>query len=117
MVEGAYTNSVFNAPLAPVYMIEANKRYLASFTSLLKFASTEGNAGIRNWMGRAVNTGHPPWIDPTILVLEISKIFHRSASLFPEDLEQYDCTDRMERNDFQGESHVSGCQAARNRST
>lgn len=53
-VEGAYTDTVFNAPLAPVYMIEANKRYLASFANTMKFASTEGNSDIK-LDGKAVN--------------------------------------------------------------
>lgn len=81
MVEGAYTNSVFNAPLAPVYMIEANKRYLASFTSLLKFASTEGNAGIK-LDGRAVNTDislDDPLFGPGNIK------FSTDSFIFPED--------------------------------
>ena len=96
MVEGAYTNSVFNAPLAPVYMIEANKRYLASFTSLLKFASTEGNAGIK-LDGRAVNTDislDDPLFGPGNIK------FSTDSFSFSGRLEQYDCTDRMERNEF-----------------
>ena len=46
-IEGAYTDTVFNAYFAPVYMIEANKRYLGSFTDALKFASSEGNSSIK----------------------------------------------------------------------
>lgn len=57
-VDGAYTDSVFNASLAPLYMIEANRRYLASFTGLLKFASTEGNSEIK-LDGKAVNADIP----------------------------------------------------------
>lgn len=54
-VDGAYTDSVFNASLAPLYMIEANRRYLASFADTLKFASTEGNSDIK-LDGKAVNS-------------------------------------------------------------
>ena len=45
-VEGAYSSTVFNAGLAPVYMVEANRRYLASFTDKLSFASSDGNSEI-----------------------------------------------------------------------
>lgn len=45
-IEGSYSDTVFNAGYAPVYMVEANKRYLASFTDELKFASTTGSSGI-----------------------------------------------------------------------
>lgn len=53
-VEGAYTDTVFNAVYAPVYMIEANKKYLGSFAEKLTFASSEGNSSIVI-NGRAVN--------------------------------------------------------------
>ena len=45
-VEGAYTDTVFNATYAPYFCIQANKEYLCSFSSPLRFASTEGNKGI-----------------------------------------------------------------------
>ena len=45
-VEGVYSSTVFNAGLAPVYMVEANRRYLASFTDKLSFASSDGNSEI-----------------------------------------------------------------------
>ena len=45
-VQGTYTYSIFNAKLAPVYMIEANMAYLSSFAGKLTFASSEGNSDI-----------------------------------------------------------------------
>ena len=45
-VEGAYTDTVFNATYAPYFCIMANAGYLSSFTSRLRFASTEGSNGI-----------------------------------------------------------------------
>lgn len=45
-VQGTYTYSVFNALLAPLYMIEANMSYLSSFAGKLTFASSEGNSDI-----------------------------------------------------------------------
>lgn len=46
VIEGAFSNTVFNGTFAPPYMIEANKRYIASFCKELKFASSEGNSTI-----------------------------------------------------------------------
>lgn len=80
-VDGAYTDSVFNASLAPLYMIEANKRYLASFTDLLKFASTEGNSDIK-LDGKAVNSDIPlsePLFGPGNIK------FSTDNFIFPED--------------------------------
>lgn len=37
---------MFNAELAPIFMIEANKSYLASFAKKLTFVSSEGNSSI-----------------------------------------------------------------------
>lgn len=45
-IEGVSTDSMFNADLAPVFMIEANKSYLASFSKTLTFVSSEGNSGV-----------------------------------------------------------------------
>lgn len=45
-IAGAYTDTVFNAAFAPIYMIEANKKHIGSFTDKLKFASSEGNSSI-----------------------------------------------------------------------
>lgn len=39
-VEGVFTDTVFNASLAPPFLIKANESYLASFTSKLKYASS-----------------------------------------------------------------------------
>lgn len=46
LVEGSYSDTVFNAELSPIYMVEANMRYLASFAGKLIFASSEGNSDI-----------------------------------------------------------------------
>ena len=40
-VDGVYTDTVFNARLFPHYLIDANKRYLASYTSRLLYTSSE----------------------------------------------------------------------------
>lgn len=45
-IEGVSTDSMFNADLAPVFMVEANKSYLASFAKTLTFVSSEGNSGV-----------------------------------------------------------------------
>lgn len=45
-VEGAYTETVFNAAYAPAFMIEANKGYIGMFTQRLRFASSDGNSSI-----------------------------------------------------------------------
>lgn len=45
-VDGAYTETVFNAAYAPVFMIEANKGYIGMFTQRLRFASSDGNSSI-----------------------------------------------------------------------
>ena len=45
-VEGAYTDTVFNATYAPRFCIQANRGYIASFSLKVFFASTEGNDGI-----------------------------------------------------------------------
>lgn len=45
-IEGVLTDSMFNAELAPIFMIEANKSYLASFAKKLTFVSSEGNSSI-----------------------------------------------------------------------
>lgn len=45
-VQGTYTYSVFNALLAPCYMIDANIGYLSSFANELTFASSEANSDI-----------------------------------------------------------------------
>lgn len=80
-VEGSYTDSVFNASLAPVYMIEANKRYLASFADSLKFASTEGNSDIK-LDGKAVSADIP-LSDPLFGPGNIK--FSTDNFIFPED--------------------------------
>lgn len=80
-VDGAYTDSVFNAPLAPIYMIEANKRYLASFSEKLKFASTTGNSEIK-LDGNAVNADillSDPLFGPGNIK------FSTDSFIFPED--------------------------------
>ena len=41
-VDGTYTDTVFNAVFAPIYMVEANKSYLASFCKSLKLSMTRG---------------------------------------------------------------------------
>lgn len=41
-IVGVYSNSVFNALLAPIYMVEANRNYIASFCSVLKLSMTRG---------------------------------------------------------------------------
>lgn len=46
VIEGAVSDTVFNGTFAPPYMVEANKRYIASFCKELKFASSEGNSTI-----------------------------------------------------------------------
>lgn len=46
VIEGAFSNTVFNGTFAPPYMVEANKRYIASFCKELEFASSEGNSTI-----------------------------------------------------------------------
>ena len=46
LVSGAYTNSVFNAALAPIYMVEANAHFLASFCHTLKLSMTRGSRDI-----------------------------------------------------------------------
>lgn len=43
-IEGVSTDSMFNAALSPIKMIEANKSYLASFSDKLTFVSSEGNS-------------------------------------------------------------------------
>lgn len=45
-VEGAYTDTVFNATYAPYFCIRANREYIGSFTQRLLFASAQGNRGI-----------------------------------------------------------------------
>ena len=45
-VEGAYTDTVFNATYAPRFCIQANRNYIASFSLKVFFASTEGNDNI-----------------------------------------------------------------------
>lgn len=45
-VEGAYTDTVFNATYAPRFCILANRGYIASFSLKIFFASTEGNDNI-----------------------------------------------------------------------
>ena len=47
IVEGAYTDTVFNATYAPIFMIEANKSYIGMFAQRLTFASSEGNSNIK----------------------------------------------------------------------
>lgn len=46
VIEGTFSDTVFNGTFAPPYMVEANKRYIASFCKELKFASSEGNSTI-----------------------------------------------------------------------
>ena len=41
-ITGTFTNTVFNAVLAPIYMVEANKGYIASFCNGLKLSMTRG---------------------------------------------------------------------------
>ncbi|WP_300791979.1 hypothetical protein [uncultured Bacteroides sp.] len=45
-IEGVSTDSMFNAALSPIKMIEANKSYLASFSDKLTFVSSEGNSSV-----------------------------------------------------------------------
>lgn len=46
VIEGAFSDTVFNGTFAPPYMVEANKQYIGSFCKELKFASSEGNSTI-----------------------------------------------------------------------
>lgn len=46
IIEGAFSDTVFNGTFAPPYMVEANKHYIGSFCKELKFASSEGNSTI-----------------------------------------------------------------------
>ena len=46
IIEGAFSDTVFNGTFAPPYMVEANKQYIGSFCKELKFASSEGNSTI-----------------------------------------------------------------------
>ncbi len=43
-VENAYSDTVFNALLAPCIIVLNNKEYIAAFTSELKFASSDANS-------------------------------------------------------------------------
>lgn len=45
-IEGVGTDSMFNAEFAPIFMIEANKSFLASFAKKLTFVSSEGNSNV-----------------------------------------------------------------------
>lgn len=45
-VAGAYTDTVFNAAYAPMFMVEANMGYIGMFTQRLTFASSDGNSSI-----------------------------------------------------------------------
>lgn len=45
-IEGVSTDSMFNSDLAPIFMIEANKSYLASFAKTLTFVSSEGKSDV-----------------------------------------------------------------------
>lgn len=45
-VTGSESGTVFNAAYSPQKMVEANRRYLASFCDVLRFASTDGYSGI-----------------------------------------------------------------------
>lgn len=46
VIEGTFSDTVFNGTFAPPYMVEANKQYIGSFCKELKFASSEGNSTI-----------------------------------------------------------------------
>ncbi len=46
IVNGAYSNTIFNAGLSPLSMIEANRRYLSSFAEKLTFTSSDGCSDI-----------------------------------------------------------------------
>lgn len=41
-ITGTYTNSVFNGAFSPIYMVEANRGYIASFCDALKLSMTRG---------------------------------------------------------------------------
>lgn len=45
-IQGAYTDTVFNAVYAPMFMIEANRGYIGMFARRLTFASSDGNSDI-----------------------------------------------------------------------
>lgn len=45
-IDGAYSGTVFNAGYAPVYMINANIKYLSSFADKLTFTSSDGCSDI-----------------------------------------------------------------------
>lgn len=45
-VDGAYTNSVFNAAFTPIYMVEANKGYISSFCNGLRLSMTSGSRNV-----------------------------------------------------------------------
>lgn len=41
-ITGTYTDSVFNGAFSPIYMVEANRGYIASFCDALKLSMTRG---------------------------------------------------------------------------
>lgn len=41
-ITGTYTDSVFNGDFSPIYMVEANRGYIASFCDALKLSMTRG---------------------------------------------------------------------------
>ena len=43
-VQNAYTNTVFNAIIAPNMIVKNNEAYIGCFTELLKFTSSDGNS-------------------------------------------------------------------------
>lgn len=45
-VDGAYTNTVFNAAFTPIYMVEANKGYISSFCNGLRLSMTSGSRNV-----------------------------------------------------------------------
>ena len=45
-VEGAYSDTVFNATYAPTFCLDANRHYLCSFSYRVRFASMDGNNSI-----------------------------------------------------------------------
>lgn len=80
-IDGVSTDSMFNSDLAPIFMIEANKSYLASFAKTLTFVSSEGKSDV-SIDGKSVS-GNVELSDPLFGHGNIS--FTTDELVLPED--------------------------------